>query len=80
MNDPAKAATGRTNTVFVSVNGEPREVTPGTALDALVATLTSAPSGVAAALNETVVPRARWSLTSLSEGDRVEVLTAVQGG
>ncbi|AKZ55251.1 Sulfur carrier protein ThiS, Opine oxidase subunit C [Streptomyces ambofaciens ATCC 23877] len=64
----------------ISVNGEPREVAPGTALDALVGTLTAAPSGVAAALNETVVPRARWSATALAEGDRVEVLTAVQGG
>ncbi|MFD5451481.1 sulfur carrier protein ThiS [Streptomyces sp. NPDC003470] len=64
----------------VRVNGEPREVAPGTALDALVRTLTAAPSGVAAALNETVVPRAQWSATALSDGDRVEVLTAVQGG
>ncbi|MER6166540.1 sulfur carrier protein ThiS [Streptomyces violaceorubidus] len=64
----------------ISVNGEPREVAPGTALDALVGTLTRSPSGVAAALNETVVPRARWSATALAEGDRVEVLTAVQGG
>ncbi|CAM5734964.1 sulfur carrier protein ThiS [Streptomyces fumanus] len=64
----------------ISVNGEPREVAPGTALDALVRTLTEAPSGVAAALNETVVPRARWSSTALADGDRVEVLTAVQGG
>ncbi|CAM5529350.1 Sulfur carrier protein ThiS OS=Streptomyces alboniger OX=132473 GN=thiS PE=4 SV=1 [Streptomyces alboniger] len=64
----------------VSVNGERREVAPGTALDTLVRSLTAAPSGVAAALNETVVPRARWSSTSLTEGDRVEVLTAVQGG
>ncbi|MGW4545648.1 sulfur carrier protein ThiS [Streptomyces violaceorubidus] len=64
----------------ISVNGEPREVAPGTALDALVGTLTRSPSGVAAALNETVVPRSRWSATALAEGDRVEVLTAVQGG
>lgn len=64
----------------VSVNGEPREITPGTALDTLVRSVTPAPSGVAAALNETVVPRAQWPSTSLSEGDRVEVLTAVQGG
>ncbi|MFE7278191.1 sulfur carrier protein ThiS [Streptomyces sp. NPDC057623] len=66
--------------VTISVNGERRQVEPGTALDALVRSLTAAPSGVAAALNETVVPRAQWSSTSLSEGDRVEVLTAVQGG
>ncbi|MEU5342228.1 MULTISPECIES: sulfur carrier protein ThiS [unclassified Streptomyces] len=64
----------------VFVNGERRQLAPDTALDTLVAALTAAPSGVAAALNETVVPRAQWSKTLLSEGDRVEVLTAVQGG
>ncbi|WP_189151154.1 sulfur carrier protein ThiS [Streptomyces lacrimifluminis] len=64
----------------ILVNGRRREVSPGTALDTLVSSLTPAPSGVAAALNETVVPRARWSSTALAEGDRVEVLTAVQGG
>ncbi|MFD7698706.1 sulfur carrier protein ThiS [Streptomyces caelestis] len=64
----------------ISVNGERREFAPGTALDLVVKSLTEAPSGVAAALNETVVPRAQWPATPLSEGDRVEVLTAVQGG
>ncbi|MFJ6567028.1 sulfur carrier protein ThiS [Streptomyces sp. NPDC091292] len=66
--------------VSVSVNGEARDVPAGTTLDVLVATVAPAPSGVAAALNETVVPRARWSATTLADGDRVEVLTAVQGG
>ncbi|OKK20208.1 sulfur carrier protein ThiS [Streptomyces sp. NBC_00341] len=64
----------------VSVNGEAVTVAAGTTLDSLVATLTEAPSGVAAALNETVVPRGQWSAAALSDGDRVEVLTAVQGG
>ncbi|WP_330283849.1 sulfur carrier protein ThiS [Streptomyces sp. NBC_00588] len=64
----------------ISVNGEPRRIAAGTALDTVVKTLTPAPSGVAAALNETVVPRAQWPSTPLREGDRVEVLTAVQGG
>jgi sulfur carrier protein len=64
----------------VSVNGEARVLAAPTTLDALVATLTPASSGVAAAVNETVVPRGRWSETLLGEGDRVEVLTAVQGG
>ncbi|MEU0911681.1 sulfur carrier protein ThiS [Streptomyces althioticus] len=73
MNDPV-------TTVTVTVNGESRQVPPGTALDLVVRSLTAAPSGVAAALNETVVPRAQWPATPLSEGDRVEVLTAVQGG
>ena len=64
----------------VVVNGERHRLAADTALDTLVTALTAAPSGVAAALNETVVPRAQWSNTILSEGDRVEVLTAVQGG
>ncbi|MGW0667478.1 sulfur carrier protein ThiS [Streptomyces sp. NPDC002746] len=64
----------------VSVNGEAVTVAEGTTLDVLVATLTEAPSGVAAALNETVVPRGQWSAAALADGDRVEVLTAVQGG
>ncbi|MEV7191597.1 sulfur carrier protein ThiS [Streptomyces sp. NPDC093510] len=64
----------------VSVNGEARDVASGTTLEAVVATLSSAHSGVAAAVNETVVPRAQWPATTLAEGDRVEILTAVQGG
>ncbi|CAK7285335.1 MULTISPECIES: sulfur carrier protein ThiS [Streptomyces] len=64
----------------ISVNGERRQVSPGTALDTVVRSLVRSPSGVAAAVNETVVPRTRWASTALAEGDRVEVLTAVQGG
>ncbi|MBB5933458.1 sulfur carrier protein ThiS [Streptomyces zagrosensis] len=64
----------------VSVNGEIRQVPAGITLDQLVATLTTAPGGVAAAVNETVVPRGQWPVTALSAQDRVEVLTAVQGG
>jgi sulfur carrier protein len=66
--------------ITVHVNGERRTLDAPLALDALVAAFSSAPSGVAAALNETVVPRTRWSATALAEGDRVEILTAVQGG
>ncbi|MER5555321.1 sulfur carrier protein ThiS [Streptomyces sp. NPDC002793] len=74
MTEPVPAS------LSVSVNGEHRDVPAGTALDVLVAALTSARSGVAAAVNEAVVPRGRWSATALAEGDRVEILTAVQGG
>ncbi|WP_238007819.1 sulfur carrier protein ThiS [Dactylosporangium sp. AC04546] len=38
------------------------------------------PRGVAVALNGDVVPRSRWADTHPSDGDHVEVLTAVQGG
>ena len=72
--------TPRTGTIDVSVNGASRPVPEDCTLDQLVSTLTATPSGVAAALNEDVVPRGAWSGTALREGDRVEILTAVQGG
>ena len=37
-------------------------------------------AGVAVALNETVVPKQQWRDTQLQDGDRIEVITAVQGG
>jgi sulfur carrier protein len=36
--------------------------------------------GVAVAVNGEVVPRSAWETTGLHPGDRVEVLTAAQGG
>ena len=67
-------------TITVQVNGESRAFDPPTVLRDVVAGLTSSRSGVAAALNETVVPRGQWPTTEVRDGDRVEVLTAVQGG
>ncbi|NJP68547.1 sulfur carrier protein ThiS [Streptomyces spiramenti] len=91
---PTFAAQARTTgaaPVRLSVNGAVREVAAGTTLAAVVAELTggNAPvgsadgrraAGIAAALNEAVVPRGAWDRTPVRDGDRVEVLTAVQGG
>ncbi|WP_106248626.1 sulfur carrier protein ThiS [Allonocardiopsis opalescens] len=64
----------------VTVNGETREIDAGSSVAEVVALLTSAPSGVAVALNGEVVSRGAWERTPLASGDRVDVLTAVQGG
>jgi sulfur carrier protein len=72
--------TGPRIPLVVSVNGEPHSLAPGTTLDQVVAELSAAPSGVAAAVNAAVVPRSAWSATRLAAGDRIEILTAVQGG
>jgi len=69
----------RTGTTIV-LNGEPSEVAPGTTVAGLVASLTGAAAGVAVAVNGAVVPRGAWPQVRLGAGDRVEVLTAVQGG
>jgi len=38
------------------------------------------PRGYAIALNGAVVRRDRWLSTTLAEGDRVEIIRAMQGG
>jgi sulfur carrier protein len=38
------------------------------------------PKGFAIALNGAVVRRDAWASTSLAEGDRVEIIRAMQGG
>ncbi|MEY9213066.1 sulfur carrier protein ThiS [Thermobifida halotolerans] len=62
------------------INGEERRLDPDTTVADVVRSLTSAESGVAVALNDDVVPRTAWAQTVVSPGDRVDVLTAVQGG
>jgi sulfur carrier protein len=66
----------------VLLNGESCELRDGaTASDAVEAS--GAPPegrGVAVAVDGEVVPRGEWSATRLSDGQRVEVLQAVQGG
>ncbi|GAA0735115.1 sulfur carrier protein ThiS [Dactylosporangium roseum] len=38
------------------------------------------PRGIAVALNGDVIPRTKWDAIRPSDGDHIEVLTAVQGG
>jgi sulfur carrier protein len=66
--------------VQLTVNGTSREVTGDLSVGALVAELTAAQRGVAVAVNGEVVPRSTWATAGLRDGDRVEVLTAAQGG
>ena len=64
----------------LTVNGETQDLPAGASVEALVARLTTAIRGVAVAVNGEVVPRSAWTTASLADGDRVEVLTAAQGG
>jgi sulfur carrier protein len=66
----------------VMLNGEPHELDEGANVsDTVQATGAQADGrGVAAAVDGAVVPRGQWAKTQLEEGQRVEVLQAVQGG
>jgi sulfur carrier protein len=66
----------------VVLNGEARELQDGATVNDAVAASGAQPDGrgVAVAVDGEVVPRSRWADTNLDEGQRVEVLQAVQGG
>jgi sulfur carrier protein len=66
--------------VRLMVNGATRAVDGIADVAGLVALLTAAQRGVAVAVNGEVVPRSQWAEVALRDGDRVEVLTAAQGG
>jgi sulfur carrier protein len=66
----------------IVLNGEAQELPEGATVESAVMA-TGAPAngrGVAVAVDGEVVPRGEWSTTTVSEGQQVEVLHAVQGG
>ena len=66
--------------ITVTVNGTAGRWQPGTRLDLVVAQVSIARTGIAVAVGDAVVPRTQWADWVLSDGDVVEILTAVQGG
>jgi sulfur carrier protein len=66
----------------VVLNGEPHELPDEATVRAAIAASGAHGEGrgVAVALDGEVVPRGRWDATPLRDGQRVEVVQAVQGG
>ena len=64
----------------IYLNGESRNVDPGTSIEALVLTLSDDPRGIAIERNLEIVPKAEHGQTLLEEGDRLEVVQFVGGG
>jgi thiamine biosynthesis protein ThiS len=63
----------------IQVNGEQREVPPGTTVRALVEQFNMKPEKVAIELNRRLVKSDRYDAT-LNEGDQIEIVTFVGGG
>jgi len=64
----------------IRINGEDEPLAAATVADLVAQRIAPEARGVAVALNGAVVPRARWTETALSPGDRVEIVHARQGG
>jgi sulfur carrier protein len=66
--------------ISVELNGEAQELRDDATVADAVAAAGAPDRGVAVAVDGEVVPRATWLRTVLTQGQRVEVLQAVQGG
>ena len=67
----------------IVLNGEPRQVSDGITVAGLVREVDRGRDngrGLAVAVDAEVVPRSEWGGLELSEGQRVELLGAIQGG
>ena len=65
----------------IELNGEPVELEePATVSTVVLRAGASDRRGVAVAVDGEVVPRSAWDDTNLSEGQRVEIVGAIQGG
>ena len=64
----------------IEVNGEPLDLDGPVRLGELVDGRVASRKGVAVAVGGEVVPRATWDDIELTEGDRIEIVGAVQGG
>lgn len=68
--------------MIVHLNGEPLQMEDDATVSALLERMNVGlpRRGIAVAVDAQVVPRADWDEHPLSEGARVELLTAIQGG
>ncbi len=66
--------------IAASVNGTPWDAPPGATVADLVAAWCPSPRGVAVACNGDVVPKSTWHRTPVTDGDRIEIVTAAAGG
>jgi len=68
------------NTVEITVNGDAHQVNPGARVTDLIKQLELAPERLAIELNLSILPRAKWAVTELRPGDKLEIVHFIGGG
>lgn len=64
----------------ITINGEEKELSPGTTVAMLVATLGPDPRGIAIERNLEIVPKSEHASTVIEAGDALEIVQFVGGG
>ncbi len=67
-------------TIALTVNGEPRHLAASATVAALLAAIGLDTRKVAVELNEEIVPRTRYADTALGNGDQLEIVHFIGGG
>ena len=62
------------------VNGQPYPYTGNPLPSAVLTDYGAKPERVALVLNDQVLPREQWAATTLSDGDRLEIIVMAGGG
>lgn len=64
----------------IQLNGEPREITDGTTLSALLEQLEMSQQRIAVEINLNIIPRSQHAETVLQADDKIELVRAIGGG
>ena len=68
------------NVIELTINGEPRNLVGPMTVEQLVDTLGLAGKRIALERNGEIVPRSRYAVESVTQGDLLEIVVAVGGG
>jgi len=68
------------NEIRVQVNGETKQLPPGTSVRTLLDHLGLNPGRVAIEYNLEILPKTKWDATQVAPGDRLEIVQFVGGG
>lgn len=66
--------------IEITINGETRQITPGSTVTDLIAQLDLPPQRLAIEHNLLILARSLWPETRLRPGDRLEIVHFVGGG
>ncbi len=66
--------------IQLQVNGEEKQLPPGTSVRALLDHLGLNPGRVAIEYNLEILPKTKWEETRVAPGDRLEIVQFVGGG
>jgi sulfur carrier protein len=66
--------------INISINGAPRQLPDSTSVAALIEEMGLTGKRIALERNGEIVPRSRFPVQQLADGDKLEVVVAVGGG